>query len=167
MKCELLADILCSYFHFLPRGHDSVASFARDEQWGFKHIIDNQNQFLMLVDMLDGLKHPYAKVYYEDLIENTLFEVSKLVQFLGMMLNTAQLQQVVESASFSSMRKREMNGELLTFGHKKGAQKLKSAAALGLNASQMFGIMTRRGEAGGWRSELDKPTKEYVNELMK
>jgi hypothetical protein len=64
------------------------------------------------------------------------------------------------------MRKQEVKGALDLKVHPNSAQKLQAAQAKGKDGSDLFGVMTRKGVAGGWRDELAGDDLLFVQKRM-
>mmetsp|Transcript_22035 Transcript_22035/g.49862 ORF Transcript_22035/g.49862 Transcript_22035/m.49862 type:complete len:232 (+) Transcript_22035:82-777(+) len=157
-------DVLVSRFHWAPRGHKKLAQFARDPIYGISRTIKEQNEFY---EAWQGSHHKSTVVYYEDISSDPRSETTRLTRFLHMKLDLPQIELAVNSSSIESMRRKELAGRLHFKIHPKSKAKLSEASVKGLNTSNLFGVMTRKGVARGWVDELDDKTLDYVETQMR
>lgn len=95
---------------------------------------------------------------YEDLSTNPVEQVSKLIQYLKIDRSFDQVSKAVVENNFSSMRRREATGDI-------------PANMIGrLGPTDPFdpnSYKVRKGIVGGWTTEMDIETQNYVNEIMR
>jgi len=158
-------DVLCSHYHWASHGHKNISSFVRDSDWGVNAVIEEQNNMMHVADKLVGTSH-HTLTYYEELKKNTVEELNRIARFLHMPLSPSQLKSVVEAASFETMREKELRGEMNLRVHPDSSVKLKAAEKQGKGADELFGVMTRKGEVGGFKDELDAALVVFVETKM-
>jgi hypothetical protein len=105
--------------------------------------------------------------YYEDLLADPYQEVLRLAGFIGMTLTRRMVEEAVNASSFGTMRAQEEQGKLRFIQHPHSAETLRKAALdENKDPNALFGVMTRRGVAGGWRDEMDSATQKWVEDDM-
>ena len=156
--------VMVSQFYWARHDHKNLAQFARDPIYGISRTIKEQNLFWKY---FESTTHWKTALFYEDLAAEPIAGATRIVSFLHMKLNQSQVQLAVNASSFDSMRKKETEGLLRLKVHPDSQKKLIEASKNGWNASKLFGVMTRKGEAEGWMDELDDKTYLYVVEQMR
>ena len=73
---------------------------------------------------------------------------------------------VAAAASFDVMRRKEVSGEWKLKMHPNSAHKLAKADKKGKGPDELFGVMMRKGEVGGFNDELDAATILFVEARM-
>jgi len=159
-------DVLCSRWHWAHGGHLNISSFVQDPERGIDSVIKGQNEMMHLADQLHSASHSSTLTYYEVLKNDTVGEISRITAFLRMPLSHSQLKSVVDSASFEAMRKKEIEGDMKLLIHPKSAHTLQEAEKKGKGADELFGVMTRKGEIGGYADELDAALIMFVEAKM-
>ena len=159
-------DVLCSQWHWWNPGHLNISSFVHDPEWGIDSVIKQQNKMMHLADQLHGASQSSTLTYYEELKNDTVGELSRITAFLRMPLSHSQIESVVDSASFEAMRKKEIQGDMKLRIHPKSAHTLQEAEKRGKGADELFGVMTRKGEVGGYADELDAASIVFVEANM-
>lgn len=109
-------------------------------------------------------------MYYEDLQTDALAAAVRLATFLGMRLTKYDVRLAVAASSFEAMRQKEASGDLRLRTHMQSAKTLRKAGAQSgtpLNPNELFGVMTRKGIAGGWREEMDESAQAIVESAMR
>lgn len=98
------ADVMTSYYYYLigrkNERLDSFASLIRDESLGIPAWVEHVESWQDHLNML---------IRYEDLKENALHELSRMIRFIGLSsyFSEDMLQEVVEKSSFESMSRIE------------------------------------------------------------
>lgn len=160
-------DVLVSHFHWAPHNHTDIAEFARDLKYGVWHIVREQNVMLSVVSSLKSKGLPYYLMFYEKLSANTIYEAKKLAAYAGMKLSIDAIQIAVNRSSFETMRYLEKTGALSLKIHPNSAGILRAADESSIDPSKLFGVMTRKGVAGGWRDELGGGELSLVEKIMR
>lgn len=94
---------------------------------------------------------------YEDLSTNPVEQINKLLEYLEIDRSLDQINSAVVENNFSSMRKREVTGDIPA----------NMAGRLGpTDPSDPNSYKVRKGVVGGWVSEMDTETQNYVNEII-
>jgi hypothetical protein len=158
-------DVLCSHYHWAPHGHKNVSSFVRDPECGIDAVIKMQNEMMHVVEQLRGAAH-FTLTYYETLKRDAPAELGRIASFLHMPLSPAQIKEAVDAASFDAMRDKEVNGELKLKVYPNSPSTLKKAEETGKGADELFRVMTRKGEVGGFKDELDAALIVFVEAKM-
>jgi hypothetical protein len=156
-------DVLVSHFHWARHGHENLSSFARDDDFGAGHVVREQNVMLAVALRLKAKRYPLYVIFYENLSANPVAEAKKLAGYIGMRLTSREFITAVDQSSFDAMRDKEKKGEMDLKIHPGSAKKL----AKNNNPSDLFGVMTRKGVAGGWRDEIDAKTLVFVEDIMR
>lgn len=158
-------DVLCSHYHWANHGHKNISSFVHDPKYGIELVIKEQNEMMHLAEQFH-LASRSTLTYYEELKNDTVGELSRITSFLQMPLSQSQIETVVDSASFEAMREQEVEGEMKLKVHPNSAQALQIAKKKGKGADELFGVMTRKGEVGGYTDELDAALVVFVEAKM-
>jgi hypothetical protein len=157
-------DVLVSHYHWATHGYNNIDAFAHDATYGISSIIKDQNKFADIVRRLQKEEaENYLIVHYETLSDRPILKAKTIAEFLGLKLTDSEIAHVVNITSFDSMRQAEEKGKLELKIHPNSAQKLKKDRP----PEQLFGVMTRKGEVGGYMDEIDKKTLLFVEFTMK
>ena len=168
-------DVAVSTFHWKPSGFSDLDEFVMDSAVGLEHIIDVQNRHLEEERRAVGRQPPASvlRVFYESLVADAPATVRVIASYVGLRsLSDAQAQAIATRTSFDAMRSKEANGELklkqpaIRFGSD-SSSRLKNKTAADLDPSRLFGVMTRRGQAGGWRLELNRTVQAYCRAAVR
>ena len=147
-----VADVVSSYYAekstsnrsgALYRG--SVREFMRDKQYGVDAAIIFNKQWLEWASINTSIK----VVSYEDLIKDTVSEISEIMGFLGFHCLDGEVMEAVEYSKFDNMSKIEKGiGDNLLSGYKG-------------NFGKSIGRV-RRGKVGGYREDFSEEDINYI-----
>ena len=133
-----------------PIDRDSIErwEFIQHSEIGLPRIIDYYNYWYRNLEQLpDALL-----VRYEDLRSNTATQLARIGSFLGESFTDAQVADAVDFGSFDKLREKEQSGYFdnrsLTLRNAKDPETLK----------------VRRGQVGGYRSDLSEEQAAWVDE---
>jgi hypothetical protein len=169
-------DVVVSHYHWAPHFIDNIKDFVFDNTYGVKHVIREQNSFINTVKKCKQRRISYLIIYYEDLKHNTQFEMMRLRRYLNFNLGgKSHIESILNASSFSNMRSSEQEGKLALKVHPESAQTLLEAlnkqkeegGGGQIKPEELFGVMTRKGEVGGYVDELDDETISYVEGVMR
>jgi hypothetical protein len=158
-------DVIVSHFHWAPHGIKNIKNFVFNTTVGAMEVIRQQNEWASLVRWLNPMKQDFLVMYYEDLLANTFKGASDIARVIGLNLSKEAIEKAIQASSFDAMRTKEETGKLALKKHPESAQKLQKSSDK--PPEQLFGVMTRKGEAGGYVDELDRDTIKYIEKLMK
>ncbi len=129
----------------------------RNDRYGIEHIVSYMNEWIENKDSFRS----FLPVSYEELHCNTMTEVLKILEFLGIDCSLDVVEESVEYSSFQNMRKIEISGSgnLLkryhgTFGRRH-------------NNSDPESFRTRKGKVGSFVEYLDVEDVQFSNNAMK
>jgi hypothetical protein len=150
-------DVVVSYyFQCTKRMKSPVAldlqSFIRDQRYGIDQIIAHMN----MCAQNRHVSKDFLLVKYEDLRRDTVKELRRLMEFLGIKdLDDEELQQAIDFASFDNMLRMEKSNAL-----QNGRLKTK-------NPNDREAYKVRRGKVGGYVDYLSEEDIEYLNSRVK
>jgi hypothetical protein len=155
--------IVSSYFEMSKRGHifgtnpyekrqavyeGSLSAFINQEEGGFDTILAYYNIWADNRHIPQG----FHLIRYEDIKENPLHELRKVLDFLGMdEISDQTIREAVEFASFDNMRKMERDG------------KYQSGILNPADSSDVDSYKTRKGVVKGYLSYLSDAEIETLN----
>jgi hypothetical protein len=147
-------DTLVSYYFYCRarRGvyTSDIGSFIRDPRFGAEKAVAFLNIWAANRHVPDG----FLLLRYEDIVADPGGQMEVLLTFLGMTIDPAVLKASVEYASFSNMKKMEASGQ---------------AAIATLNVrreDESEGYTVRRGQIGGFKSDLSEDDIAYLSEMI-
>lgn len=136
-------DVMVSYWHFRrltePEFHLSLREFIEtDYHWPCRWD-----------EHVSGwiVKHNHPNllaVRYEDMRENTVRELSRIIEFCGLSYTERKIENAVDASGFGNMQQLEKQ-----FG---------VHGVVGVRN----GSFVRRGQIGGWRNELDESCLRFI-----
>lgn len=143
-------DIIVSYYHHVSKRNNSykgnIDSFVMSNKYGFKCLLKYFNK---LQDIL-CTKKDYIIIYYEDIINNDINEVTKILDYLNINIDNNNVKLSCGKSKFNKMRKIESNNTL--------------------NDSRLSvinnGRKCRKGKIGAYREELSNVSINYINEII-
>jgi hypothetical protein len=147
-------DVIVSHFHQVtkrsrtPFVFNSISEFLKDDILGFKRIIHFYNLWQSNKDIPEG----FLLVSYENLINNGIEELQRIIDFLAINISKDSLIKIYEESSASKMREKEINDQLEDFNN------------FGKSRNQ---LKVRNAKIGGYKSELSEQDIFYCNNEMK
>ncbi len=146
-------DVIVSHFYQVtkrskkPFVFKSISEFLRDDILGFKRII----HFYNLWERNKDVPQDFLLISYEDLINNGIQELQRVMTFLGIEISKDSVRNIYERSSASIMRAKEIKNKLDGFNDfGKGRNQLK----------------VRNAKIGGYKSELSDEDIKYCNREM-
>lgn len=139
-------DVMVSaYFHATRQKHrfdGDISSFLRDRQQGLASLIQYLNGWAE--GMADGSS---VILSYERMSQDPAREIGRLLQFLGLPVDEALLEEVVAASRFDAMRKLEQKDGIP--GHD-------------YDRSDEQSLRMRSGKVGGFADHLDSTDQAYI-----
>lgn len=129
-----------------------VKDSIRDEIGGIESIL----HYYDLWAINKNVPRRFLVVRYEDLRANTVAELKRVLEFVGLAdITTETVARAVEYASFDNMRKMEMDDSL-------GSERLRAGDKNDPNT-----FKTRKGIVGDFVNHMSEADVEYVNDAMR
>jgi hypothetical protein len=161
-------DVVVSTYHWFNRGITPISNFVRSKEYGIQNTIRRLNNFCENIKKLDTQKNKhYRIIFYEMLKKYEFQEIEKISKFLNLKLDKNDINQVIENTSFESMRETEIKGEMHLKIYPKSSKALNKAINANKTANDLFHVMTRKGEVGGYKDEINATTVEYIEQEMR
>jgi hypothetical protein len=162
-------DVAVSTFHWKPSGFDSIDEFVMDSTVGLEHIVDLQNKHVEEERIASKRRAvPILRIFYESLREDAHATIRAIATHAGVRgLSEQQVSAIAERTSFDSMRQQEAAGRMVLRQHPDSSARLANRSAADLDPARLFGVMTRRGQAGSWRLELNRSTQAYGRAVVR
>ena len=129
----------------------SISEFIFENKGSFDTIIEFYNSW---ADKKDYPKD-FLLIKYEDMHTDTIKEVGKIIDFIGLQADEDILKDAVEFASFSNMRKIEAENPT------------KSITLKPANINDTNTYKTRKGKVGGYKNYFSEKEINYLNNKMK
>lgn len=146
-------DTIVSFYHQIKHRQKvykgDIQNFIRDESLGIERLIKFMN---FVAEKKDTFDHMF--VYYEDLHKNTAYEFTRIIEYAGIPVNREFLQDAIEFASFSNMKKMEQTGE--------HGNKLKA-----LIKGNPDTYKVRKGKVGSYQDELTTDDISYLDHKIR
>lgn len=95
-------------------------------------------------------------VRYEDLKTNTFESVERVLTFLQLSIQAETIHEAIDYASFNNMRKIELEG----------SEQIRAGVMLSRDVNNPASFKVRKGEVGGYRSELSAKSITFVDGLV-
>jgi hypothetical protein len=174
-------DVVVSTFHWAPQGIDNIHMHSLNKankkiDKGIKNfvfhtnstmeVIRDQNAWVSVVRSLNAQQHPFMVIFYEELLANTFQVVSQVARLLRLdNIDKEGIEKAIALSSFEAMREKEKKREMTLVMHPDSAKVLQKSSDK--PPEQLFGVMTRKGQAGGYADELDEETIKHIENMMK
>jgi len=134
--------------------NDTLKEYIRrQDQYGIDSIIDYMNEWIENRELFRS----FLPVSYEELTNDTLEVVTKILDFIHVECPSSKIQQAISYASFDNMRRIELTGKgnLLKNYHGTFGKRHK--------ADDPETFRTRKGKIGGYKESLDSSDIDYVD----
>lgn len=147
-------DVLISYYHYSKKT-GRISSDCSLEEFSYDFIggrVDPYKDWCQhFLGWHSNKKEGILVVRYEDLLSNSIFEVKRIADFLGVSdIENDELMTVIERSSFKAMRENEKKKEGENWSHLKGSSSVP---------------FVRSGVSGGWKDEgLAPDVVKRINE---
>lgn len=149
-------DMIVSIYHSAKNREKTYAGtlseYICDNDYGILRIINFMNSWM---EEMGKRKDDFLLVCYEDLQNDTLKELQRVVDFLGLTASPELLKQAVAYGSFDNMRKMETTGAIQD-------RRMKP-----IDSANVDSFKTRKGKVGSYKEEMSVDNIMYVDELMK
>ncbi|MFW6130379.1 MAG: sulfotransferase domain-containing protein [Atribacterota bacterium] len=141
-------DILVSYFHHLKfhtkNFNGSFTQFLNHPEFGIKKLIDYLNYW-------DPFVNKILIITYEQMHKNCHGEISKIIKFINLKIDTKTLNEDINKSSFASMKKIEIRNKVP--GEK-------------YNANNKKERRVRAGVIDGYKQFMNKNSIDIVNKQL-
>ncbi len=149
--------VVSSYFQSSKREQvyqGSIGDYIRSLEFGIHRILDYQTTWLVN----KAVSKDFFVVRYEDLIQDTVASLEKIVEFLEIKkISRRKLKRTIELFQFENMQHFEKIGLLgVRYGNR--------LRPLGDKSQEAFKV--RRGVVGGYKDYLSPDDIEYCNQQM-
>lgn len=148
--------VVSGYFQATKRLRNfsgSISDFIRDPRHGIEKVVLFNRSWLLAATSRDDV----CVMSYEDLHEDTVGEVKRIVSFLGKSVTDQDIQTVVDSSRFDLMQRREASGG---FGARYGG------ILTPRDVADKDSFKVRRGKVGGWRDYLSSEDAAYSEQII-
>ena len=146
-------DVLVSYYHQAtkrsanPMHFDDIGDYLKDRLYGVKRI----SRFMKIWDWNKCLPHRFIIVRYEDLLNNTLYELKRILEFSKICYENEQLRDIVEKFTAEKMREQEKKGNI------DGMRKF---------GKSLDHLKVRKARSGTYKEELSSDDIAYCNKEL-
>ena len=148
-------DMLVSLYHSAKNREKTytgtLSKYVRDSDYGAMRIISFMNAWM---EEMKQRQDDFLLVRYEDLQKDTVTELQRVVDFLGIPVSSELLEQAVAYGSFDNMRKMEASGAV-------NDRRMKP-----IDTANVDSFKTRKGKVGSYKEEMSVEDIEYVTRLM-
>lgn len=137
-------DVAVSYYFHAQKydGIDQSVPFAQYLEWFNKGIgIEYGSWGSHVLSWLNHAPERLLLVHYEDLKQQPHIELERVLTFIGLPVNTAQVTMAVEAAAFERMQSLEKDQRTFADGFKQSVSTIR---------------FVRKGQVGGWADYFDE-----------
>ena len=129
----------------------------RGDQYGIEYIVAYMNEWIKSKESFNS----FLPIAYEELHSNTVAEISKILEFLGVYCSEDVIEESVEYSSFHNMRKIEESGKgnLIKSYHGTFGRRHKK--------SDPESFRTRKGKIGSFVEYLNAEDIQFSNDVIK
>jgi len=138
------------YSELDPVDDVTLFEFATNDHHGIPRNIRFLNSWYNDLDRFDNI----LVVHYENLRQSTRETVKQILEFMGASVSDEEIQDIVDYADFSNMKKREQNQSFKTSSKRLFSQ----------DSDTRKTLKTRRGKVGGF---IDYLTPEQITAINK
>lgn len=147
-------DVVVSLYHEYTKRRKiysgGISEFIRDRNYGLEKVIHFMNYWSAEIY---GRENYFLLVRFEDMKKDTIKEMKRIVDFLGVDVRDEVISAAVEYGSLENMKKLEQENAFKDKRMKAGGKDPNS-------------FKVRKGKVGGFKEELSKKDIKYVNNLM-
>lgn len=145
--------LVSSWYHLQYRERiyrQGLSAFIRDDLVGIRKVVAFMNMWIEN----SHVPQDFMLLTYEELHKEPLSSFKAVLEFVGLDVEPATLQEAVAESSFKRMKRMESAGSLREPWMKPGAKGLEKS------------MKVRKGEVGGFRQELSGEEIEFLDSVI-